>query len=275
MIFPEYLETVFYGPTPLSGWPSDFHIVTAFNPKRTLSEPENHAADTHLRTQLEQEQIAHFRITGCSADLAHEEASWGVVGVSLERAIDIGRQYVQHAIFEVRDGEAFVVSCDTLERRSLGRFQERVKLPSSVVRDSPETPGTTTHRFTFRPFPENSQEKNPAPKEAPLTLEALEARIKGLSLQERVDAVCEVYRAKPSLLDGLDADEAADLVGIEFLDDPDKEHRWDFVDLPEDTDFFEYHEASLTLKASNGGKIVFSTKYNDVENQRFVSFRRY
>ena len=76
------------------------------------------------------------------------------------------------------------------------------------------------------------------------------------------------------MLDGLDADEAADLVGIEFLDDPDKEHRWDFVDLPEDTDFFEYHEASLTLKASNGGKIVFSTKYNDVENQRFVSFRR-
>lgn len=275
MIFPEYLETVFYGPTPPSGWPSDFHIVTAFNPKRTLSEPENHAADTRLRTQLEQEQIAHFRITGYSADLVHQESSWGVVGISLEQAIDIGRQYVQHAIFEVRDGEAFVVSCDTLERRSLGRFQERVKLPSSAVRDSPETPGTSTHRFTFRPFPENPQEKNPAPKEAPPTLEALEARIKGLSLQERVDAVCEFYRAKPSLLDGLDADEAADLVGIEFLDDPDKEHRWDFVDLPEDTDFFEYHEASLTLKASNGGKIVFSTKYNDVENQRFVSFRRY
>jgi hypothetical protein len=103
----------------------------------------------------------------------------------------------------------------------------------------------------------------------------LKSRITGLSLQERIDAVSEFYRAKPSLLDGLDADEAADLVGIEFLDDPDKEHRWDFVDLPEDTDFFEYHEASLTLKASNGGKIVFSTKYNDVKTLRCVSFRRY
>jgi len=32
---------------------------------------ENHAADNRLRTQLELDQIAHFRITGCSADLAH------------------------------------------------------------------------------------------------------------------------------------------------------------------------------------------------------------
>ena len=127
MILPEYLETVFIGTPPVGGWPSDFHIITAFNPKKILPEPENLAADTRLRTQLEQEQIAHFRISGCSADLAHQELSWAIVGISLERAIEIGRHYVQNAVFEVLNGEAFVVSCDTLERQSIGRFQKRLK----------------------------------------------------------------------------------------------------------------------------------------------------
>jgi hypothetical protein len=127
MILPEYLETVFYGPAPGTGWPSDFHILTAYNPKQILPEPENHAADTHLRLQLEKEQIVHLRITGCSADLLHQEASWALLGISLARAVELGRQYVQHALFEVRNGEAFVVCCDTLERRSLGQFQERCR----------------------------------------------------------------------------------------------------------------------------------------------------
>ena len=126
-ILPEYLETVFIGVPPIAGWPADFHIITAFNPKKILPEPENLAADTRLRTQLEQDQIAHFRIIGCSADLAHQEASWGVVGISLGRAIEIGRQYGQNAIFEVRDGEVFVVSCETLERQPIGQFEERLK----------------------------------------------------------------------------------------------------------------------------------------------------
>jgi hypothetical protein len=127
MILTEYLETVFIGTPPVGGWPSHFHIITAFNPKKILPEPENLAADTLLRTQLEQEQIVHFRISGCSADLAHQEASWAIVGISLETAIVIGRQHGQYALFDVRDGEVFVVSCDTLEERSIGRFAERLK----------------------------------------------------------------------------------------------------------------------------------------------------
>ena len=127
MILPEYLETVFIGTPPAAGWPSDFHIITAWNPKRIVSEPQNHEADGRLRAQLEQEHFEHFRITGCSADLAHQEASWAIVGISLERAIELGRHYVQNAIFEVLNGEAFVVSCDTLDRQSIGKFQPRVK----------------------------------------------------------------------------------------------------------------------------------------------------
>jgi hypothetical protein len=119
MIIDEYLTTVFLAQRPESDWPRDFQIVTAHNPKRIASNAENIAADTSLRGLLEQKQISHFRITGCSADLAHQEAGWGLVGISLGQAVEIGRQYGQHALFDVRDGETFVVSCDTLEERSL------------------------------------------------------------------------------------------------------------------------------------------------------------
>lgn len=127
MIIDEYLKTVFLGPPPESGWPHDFQILTAHNPKRFASETENNAADTSLRKLLEQEQIFHFRITGCSADLSYQEAGWGIVGIEFERAIQIGRHYGQYALFDVRDGEVFVVSCDTLEERSIGLFEERLK----------------------------------------------------------------------------------------------------------------------------------------------------
>jgi hypothetical protein len=132
MIIDEYLKTVFLGPPPESGWPHDFQIVTAHNPKRFASETENNEADTSLRKLLEQEQIFHFRITGCSADLSYQEAGWGIVGIEFDRAIQIGRQYGQNAIFEVLDGEAFVVSCDTLERQSIGQFQQRLLTSSHL-----------------------------------------------------------------------------------------------------------------------------------------------
>jgi len=128
MILPEYLETVFIGTPPVAGWPSDFHIITAWNPKRIVSEPQNHAADARLRAQLEQEHFEHFPITGCSADLRHQEVSQGIIGVTSERAIQIGREYGQNAIIEIVGGEAFIVSCETPERQSIGQFQTRVKL---------------------------------------------------------------------------------------------------------------------------------------------------
>ena len=206
MLLPEYLETVFYGPTPATGWPSDFHIITAFNPKKILPEPENHAADTRLRTQLEQEQVAHFRITGSSADFTHQEASWAISGISLGRAIEIGRQYGQNAIFEVLNGEVFVVNCDTLERRSIALFQERLinppndttpspkrsmsseemlaafvkaSLPSKpavkILKNTPEPSETMTRRFTSIPFSEISPDDGQhEPEEPPTKLETLE-----------------------------------------------------------------------------------------------------
>ena len=299
MILPEYLETVFYGPTPASDWPLDFHIITAFNPKRTLSEPQNHAADTRLRTQLEQEQIAHFRITGCSADLAHQEASWAIVGISLERAVEIGRHYVQNAIFEVLNGEAFVVSCDTLERKSIGRFQDRLrdasnkqqtspkrsmsseemldalrkafrlsKVSARIRRNTPEPSDTTTHRFTFIPYPKTPlKRRRREPQKPPTTLEGLKEQLAALKQKDRVVLVGEFYRSHSSILDALTADQMAELMGVEYFSDPEKGPKWRYLAQGRSQMAWYYHRASLTLK-SRGHKIVFFTKYNDAEDKR-------
>lgn len=304
MILPEYLETVFYGPTPASDWPLDFHIITAFNPKRTLSEPQNHAADTRLRTQLEQEQIAHFRITGCSADLAHQEASWAIVGISLERAIEIGRHYVQNAIFEVLNGEAFVVSCDTLERKSIGRFQDRLRdssnkqqtspkrsmsseemldalgkafrLPKDAARirrNTPEPSDTTTHRFTFIPHPKAPpKRRRREPKEPPTTLEGLKEQLAALKQKDRIVLVGEFYRSYASILDALTPNQMAELMGVEYFSDPQKGPKWRYYAEGRGQMDWYYHRASLTLK-SRGHKIVFFTKYNDAEDKRSFTIR--
>ena len=313
MIFPEYLETVFYGPAPAAGWPSCFHILTAYNPKRILSEPENVAADNRLRIQLEREQIAHFRISGCSVDLAHQEDSWGFVGISLERAIELGRQYGQHAIFEVLNGEAFVVSCDTLERQSIGHFQDRLKasaragmmvlhkdstgalpysrtpeefrhmLNTSLAQfgitvkppsESKEAKDTTTHRFTFRPFPETPPEKRRrVPKEPPATLEALKEQLAALKLKDRVVLVGEFYSRYASILGELTANQMAELIGVEYFSDPKKGPKWRYYVQGRGQMDWYYHKASLTLK-SRGWKIVFFTKYNDAEDERSFSVGR-
>ena len=131
MILHEYLKTVFFGEAPPSGWPRNFHIITAHNPKRVATEAENNAADIRLLCQLQEQQIKCFRLTGCSVDLLHQEAGWAVVGLSLNEAVAIGRGYVQNAIFEVSEGETYVVSCDTLERTRIGDFQGRLRLPPS------------------------------------------------------------------------------------------------------------------------------------------------
>lgn len=77
MILPEYLETIFIGTPPVAGWPSDFHIITEWNPKQIVLEPQNREPDLRLHSQLEQEEFAHFSVTGCSADFTHQECRGG------------------------------------------------------------------------------------------------------------------------------------------------------------------------------------------------------
>lgn len=126
MILPEYLSTFFLAEVPSGGWPQHFHIITAHNPGIIVGVEINVKADEELCKELNLVGSSCFRITGCSPDLKHQEQGWGVAGLSEERAIAIGRQYGQNAIFEVTAGVLSVIGCLSGERISVDKWEQRL-----------------------------------------------------------------------------------------------------------------------------------------------------
>jgi hypothetical protein len=131
MIVPEYLQTVFLVQTPVGGWPACFHIITGYNPGEFVGDEMNAMADEALRKELNLAGSRCFRITGCSPDLKHQEQGWGVAGLSEERALAIGRQYGQNAIFEVSDGFLSVISCQSGNKLPVDEWEKRILADSS------------------------------------------------------------------------------------------------------------------------------------------------
>ena len=129
MILSEYLSTFFLAEFPAGGWPESFHIITAHNPGIIVGAEANVAADEELRKELNRVGSRCFPVTGCSPDLKHREAGWGVAGLSREEALAIGRRYGQNAIFEITAGILWVIGClsgesvrvDAWEKRILGK----------------------------------------------------------------------------------------------------------------------------------------------------------
>jgi hypothetical protein len=126
MILPEYLSTIFQAEIPSGGWPKSFHIVTAHNPGKLLSDVENSMVDEELRKELNLIGSRCFRITGCSQDLKHREPGWGVAGLSDEEAVQIGRKYGQNAIFKIDEKSLFVIGCLSANRQEVGSWEERI-----------------------------------------------------------------------------------------------------------------------------------------------------
>jgi hypothetical protein len=126
MILPEYLQTVFLAQTPVGGWPALFHVITAYNPGEFVADEINTKADEALRNELNLVGSSCFRITGCSPDLKHQEQGWGVAGLSEEKALAIGKQYGQNAIFEVTAGVLSVIGCLSGERIRIDIWEQRI-----------------------------------------------------------------------------------------------------------------------------------------------------
>ena len=126
MILPEYLTTFFMAEAPSGGWPHHFHIITAYNPGVIVGSDINAKADEELRRELNLAGSRCFRITGCSSDLKHQEQGWGVAGLSEERALAIGRQYGQNAIFDITAGVLSVIGCHSGERIRVDSWLQRL-----------------------------------------------------------------------------------------------------------------------------------------------------
>lgn len=121
-----YFETRFRVETEHE-WPHEFVIISACATTGTRWSSERTAkADAALRATLAARGLWHVRITGFSPATEHAEPSWAIAMPFLD-ACDLGREFLQDAIYHV-EGDALSVShCD--ERRGpmpVGRFRERV-----------------------------------------------------------------------------------------------------------------------------------------------------
>lgn len=124
---PVYFETRFRVDAPVGNWPSKFAIVTAYAPTGQHWAPERSlAADGVLKTELLRVCGSVVRVTGYSPSTGHAEPGWAA-SVPFDLACDLGRAFLQDAVYYVTADELFVTFCD--ERRALvpvGPFRERV-----------------------------------------------------------------------------------------------------------------------------------------------------
>ncbi len=116
-----FKQAVFRGEPLPADWPTDFAIITAYDPEGRATSPEaNVAADAILKAELQAAGFRLHRITGGSADGVHLEPGWGVV-VGLPGAVEFGRRYRQVAVFYVRAGALTLVDCEDGSVEDLGR----------------------------------------------------------------------------------------------------------------------------------------------------------
>lgn len=119
---PEYQQTRFLVPG-LDQVPLRFGVVTACNPNGvTVGDEQNRAATERLRSALASAGFHFFAVTGCSLDLSHREPGFGIVTDDREIIVELGRAWMQDAIFWVEHGTVHLVSCGDGEAVALGRW---------------------------------------------------------------------------------------------------------------------------------------------------------
>ena len=117
-----FKRAVFRGEPLPADWPTDFAVITAYDPEgRAASPADNVAADARLEAALRAAGFRLHRITGGSADGVHLEPGWGVP-IGLPGAVEFGRRYRQVAVFYVRAGALTLVDCEDGSSEDLGRL---------------------------------------------------------------------------------------------------------------------------------------------------------
>ena len=124
---PIYAKTRFRGGISQTDRPDTFAILTAFaTTGEVWSEERNRDANAKLQRTLESISCWMIDATGYSPEDGHAEPGWAA-DIPLEIALQIGREFLQDAIFWVADGELFVVGCAAGSQPwSLGGFEARL-----------------------------------------------------------------------------------------------------------------------------------------------------
>ena len=88
-----------------------FAIVTAHNPLGNVLTPcQNRLLDRRLQRKIEQYNSPYRSLIGAAPDLSHMEKSWAVF-IDKQLALELGREFKQHAIYYVNQGLLSLVAC--------------------------------------------------------------------------------------------------------------------------------------------------------------------
>jgi hypothetical protein len=118
-------------------WPECFAILSAWATMgESWSLDRNQLADEQLRAELVQSRAWHVRCTGYSPATGHTEPGWAV-DMDCGAACELGRRFLQHAIYYVRSDVLRVVSClDGRASHPIDRFTARVDERQVTATDS-------------------------------------------------------------------------------------------------------------------------------------------
>ena len=124
---PAYFTVRFHVADSPPDWPEQFAIVTAYATTGVTWTPEQNAtADAQLASWLQEQHLWHHRVTGYAPGTGHAEPGFAI-GLELDAACTLGRDFAQDAIYVVQGDALFVTHCDA--RRALvpvGAFRSRI-----------------------------------------------------------------------------------------------------------------------------------------------------
>ncbi|MEZ9236531.1 DUF3293 domain-containing protein [Shewanella sp. 10N.286.52.A9] len=111
-----------------------FAIVTAHNPLGSILTPcQNRLLDRQLQTKIEQYKRPYRSLIGAAPDLSHMEKSWAIF-IDKEQALELGREFKQHAIYYVNQGRLSLVACGDAPDKEvmIGDFMTRTQVVNEL-----------------------------------------------------------------------------------------------------------------------------------------------
>ena len=126
-LHPAYFAVRFRTETPVTEWPAAFVIITAYaTTGEQWTDARNQEADQRLHADLLQRGCVPVRVTGFDPQSGHAEPGWAVE-LPLAQALEVGRTYLQDAIFVVQGDTLLVAQCNAPWTQSpVGGYRERV-----------------------------------------------------------------------------------------------------------------------------------------------------
>jgi len=124
---PAYSETLFDSHGFSGEWPDQFAIVTAWATTGSVQLlVANEFANRELEFELKRCGYWHQMVTGYSPTTMHAEPGWAVQ-LPFDVACDLGRMFLQDAIYVIDVDQLFVSYCDDRrEKVFVGEFLRRL-----------------------------------------------------------------------------------------------------------------------------------------------------